>query len=118
MVNQGSQEDEPAGWAVVDLDRLIPDDEEELPFKLISNRFTSSTQACEEFIHDPLTALIDAQGALELGFEIDTDWTVTSFIVNHHNTLSARHLYAMAAAKPDEKTIGITLVKKKPDANS
>lgn len=118
MVFQGSGENEPAGWAVVDLDRLIPEGEEVLPFTLIANRFTSSTQEAEDFIHDPLTALIEAQGSLDLGFEITSEWTVTTFVVNHHQTLRARHLYATAALKADEKTAGVTLVKRKPDNNS
>jgi hypothetical protein len=118
MVIQGSGENEPAGWGVVDLDRLIPEGEEALPFTLISNRFTSSTQQAEDFIHDPLNALIEAQWSLNLGFEITEEWTVTTFVVNHHQTLRARHLYATAALKSDEKTAGVTIVKKKPDNDS
>ena len=111
-------EEEPAGWDVVDLSRLIPEGETELPFTLIANRFASSTGAADHFIHEPLTALIEAQGDLNLGFEITTEWRVSTFIVNHHQTLRARHLYAMASLKADEKTAGVTMVKRKPDNES
>jgi hypothetical protein len=120
MVDQGPDENErPAGWDKVDLDWLIPPGEEALPFTLIANRFTSSTDESEDFIHDPLRVLIEAQWSLDppLDFVIDEEWTVTTFIVNHHQTLQARHLYATAALKSDEKTAGVTIVKKKPDTN-
>jgi hypothetical protein len=46
------------------------------------------------------------------GLGIDDTWKVTTFILNHHNTLSATHLHAMAAVSSEQQTIGLTLVKK------
>ena len=31
------------------------------------------------------------------GLELTRDWKVTTLVVNHHQTLSATHLYALAA---------------------
>ena len=37
---------------------------------------------------------------------------MTTHIVNHHQTLSATHLYAMVTANSNETSVGVTLVKK------
>jgi len=37
---------------------------------------------------------------------------VTTFIVNHHRTLSVKHVYAMAASSSAEQTVGLTIYKK------
>jgi hypothetical protein len=104
------------GWIELDISELDPlDDTSPVPFRLVANRFTSSSPDSEDFIHDPLTALQQAQqneGILE-GLDL-TGWKVTTHIINHHQTLSARHLYAMAAVDQDEQAVGVTLVKKHP----
>ena len=33
---------------------IDPEDDTEIPFKLVANRFKSSSAASDEFIHDPL----------------------------------------------------------------
>ena len=114
MVDQGPAENQPAGWTELSLSALRPE-QEEVPFKVIANRFTSSTPESEAFIHDPLSALIEVQGQFGFDFEITTEWRVSTFVVNHHQTLSAKHLYAMASVSPDDQTVGVTLVKKRPN---
>ncbi len=83
-----------------------------VPFTVVANRFKSSSLDSEKFIHDPLQALQDAQvneGILE-GLDL-TGWTVSTFVVNHHQTLNAKHLYALVSADDDEKTVGVQLQK-------
>lgn len=111
------EEDQTNGWIQVDLSALDPDrgNGEVVPFRVVANRFKSSSLDSEKFIHDPLQALQDAQvneGILE-GLDL-TGWTVSTFVVNHHQTLYAKHLYAMASVNPDDQTVGVTIVKKKP----
>jgi len=117
MMNQGPVDNNTAGWIEFDLSPLDPgDDTGGVPFRLVANRFTSSSSDSEDFIHDPLGALIQAQGSESLlpGLELSREWTVTTHVVNHHQTLSAKHLYAMAAVDEDEQAVGVTLVKKRP----
>jgi hypothetical protein len=86
----------------------------EIPFRLFANRFKSSSQDSEDFIHDPLGVLIQAEkdGVIkDLGLRRET-WTVTTHVVNHHQTLSATHLYSLVTANSTESSIGVTLVKK------
>jgi hypothetical protein len=47
----------------------------------------------------------------DLGLSRET-WTVTTHVVNHHQTLSATHLYSLVTANSTESSIGVTLVKK------
>jgi hypothetical protein len=111
------EEDNTAGWIELDLSALDPDREngDVVPFKVVANRFTSSSLDSEKFIHDPLQALRDAQTNEGILQEFDlADWRVSTFVVNHHQTLYARHLYAMASVNPDDETVGVTIVKKKP----
>ena len=96
-----------AGWHEVDLSVVTPPDGE-VPFRLFVNRFKSSSPDSEAFLHDPRREL---EGAIR-GF--DEGWRVSTFIVNHHRTLSYRHLYALAAAYPGEQTVGLTIVKQNP----
>lgn len=101
------------GWIELDVSGLQSKDGTDIPFRLIANRFKSSSPESESFIHDPLRALIWAQEterSLE-GFGLTADWKVTTQVVNHHRTLSATHLYALATVDSDEETVGVTLVK-------
>ncbi len=105
---------DPSGWVELNVSALEPDDGTSIPFTLMAHRFKSSTPECEAFIHSPLGVLLEAArtNATLRSLELTPDWHVTTFVVNHHRTLSATHLYAMAAVDPDEKTVGITLVKR------
>ena len=78
-----------------------------------ANRFKSSSEASEDFIHDPLGVLIQAEtdGAIS-GLGLSREWKVTTHVVNHHQTLSATHLYAMVTANSARRSVGVTLVKK------
>jgi hypothetical protein len=107
-------DDEPSKWLPLALDDIDPRDGTGIPFKLVARRFKSSSVACDEFIHDPLSVLIAAQGAGEIFQEVaalTADWKVTTHIVNHHRTLRARHLYALVSANDSESTVGIQLMK-------
>lgn len=109
----GGDDEAPAGWREIDLSGIKPEGSE-IPFRLIVNRFKSSTPACEAFIHDPLSALIEAGAIIDPGLGIDANWKVATFVTNHHRTLSKVHLYALVAATPADQTISVTLVKRPP----
>lgn len=94
-----------AGWHEIDLSPIQPPGEE-MPFRLFVNRFESSSPDSERFIHDPREQLAEA---IE---EFSDSWKVTTFIVNHHRTLSVKHVYAMAASSSAEQTVGLTIYKK------
>lgn len=106
-------DDAPAGWREIDLSGIKPA-RADIPFRLFVNRFKSSTDACEAFIHDPLTELIEAGGVIDPGLGIDSTWKVATFVTDHHRTLSKVHLFAMVAVSTEEKTIAITTVKRLP----
>jgi len=102
-----------SGWRELSIEGLESIDGSAVPFRLIANRFKSSSPDCEAFIHDPLGALLAAQEVGELnGFGLEPDWRVATLIVNHHRPLNPTHLYAMATIDADEKTVGVTMVKK------
>ncbi len=107
-------ETDSSGWVELDISALEPHDETSIPFRLVAHRFKSSTPECEAFIHNPLGVLLEAArtNATLRSLELTPDWHVTTFVVNHHRTLSATHLYAMAAVDADEQTVGVTLVKR------
>ena len=94
-----------AGLYEIDLSPIQPDGEE-MPFHLFVNRFESSSPDSERFLHDPRKEL----GATVDGF--GDDWKVSTFIVNHHRTLSVKHVYVMATASPSEQAVGLTIYKK------
>jgi hypothetical protein len=94
-----------AGWYEIDLSPIQPPGEE-MPFRLFVNRFESSSPDSEQFIHDPRKRLAEA---IE---EFSEDWKVTTFVVNHHRTLSVKHVYVMATSSESEKTVGLTIYKK------
>ena len=111
-----AQNNDTNGWIEIDevskLQSLV--DQSPIPFRLFANRFKSSSPDSEDFIHDPLGVLIQAEtnGVIQgLGLNRDK-WTVTTHVVNHHQTLSATHLYALVTANSDESSVGVTLVKK------
>jgi hypothetical protein len=97
-----------AGWHEIDISRLQPPDGTPIPFRLYGNRFKSSSPDSEAFLHDPVPALVNGIA------EVDAGWQVTSFVVNHHRTLSKIHLYALAIVAPDEKTVAVTWYKQPP----
>jgi hypothetical protein len=101
-----------AGWIELDIGPLQPkQDNTQIPFRLLANRFKSSSPDSENFIHDPLGELIAAAGTVEAFKEIDRDWTVSTFIVNHEDGLRFVHLYSVAKVVPAKKKVAITMVK-------
>ena len=93
-----------AGWYEIDLSPIQPAGWE-MPFRLFVNRFESSSPDSERFLHDPrkeLGGLID---------DFNDDWKVTTFVINHHRTLSYKHLYVMATSSSSEQTVGVTAYK-------
>ena len=108
-------DDQPSPWVRLQLKDtdLEPGDDTQIPIQLVARRFKSSSEASYEFIHDPLAYLIEAQrtdGILD-EVALDTSWKVTTHIINHHQTLKARHLYALVTANGSESTVGIQLSK-------
>jgi len=116
MPTRDLTDEEPSPWVKIDLKgtELEPGDGTEIPIQVVARRFKSSSVACDDFIHDPLGYLIAAQGTDGILDEvrIDTNWKVTTHIVNHHRTLRATHLYALVSANGNESTVGIQLHKK------
>ncbi len=100
----GNPNDTP-GWFEIDLSPIQPPGEE-MPFRLFANRFESSSVDSERFIHDPREEL---KATIE-GFT--DDWKVSTFIINHHRTLSVKHVYAMVASSSAEQAVGLTIYKK------
>ena len=100
------------GWIELDVSPLDPKDDTVWP-RSFAIRVKSSSNDSEWLIHDPVDFLVQTLGKQfpELGISPET--RVTTFIVNHHNTLSARHLKATASTT-DDGTIGLTLTKVKP----
>ena len=96
-------------WIEIDLSRIKPTaPDEDIPFRLHVNRFESSSKDSERFIHDPrdeLKKILEADG-------FDDDWKVSTFIINHHRTLSVKHVYAIVASSTSEQTAGVTIYKK------
>ncbi len=113
----GDGDDAPAGWREIDLSGIRPTDSD-IPFRLFVNRFKSSTPACETFIHDPLSVLIEAGGVIDPSIGIDPTWKVATFVTDHHRTLTKVHLYVMAAVSTLEHTIAVTTVKLPPPPES
>jgi hypothetical protein len=110
-----SVDNDTQGWQKLDVSVLQSGDGSEIPFRLVANRFKSSSPDSELFIHDPLTALLKAQddGVLDLdGIRLTPEWTVVTLVTNHHQTLSATHLYATVTADSSEQQVTINLVKK------
>jgi hypothetical protein len=113
-----TEDNDTSGWIelqeISQLKSVVDQSEQaEIPFRLFANRFKSSSQDSEDFIHDPLGVLIQAEtdGAItDLG--LSREWKVTTHVVNHHQTLSATHLYSLVTANSTESSIGVTLVKK------
>jgi hypothetical protein len=101
-----------AGWIELDLKKLQPSDETQIPFQAFANRFKSSSPDSENFIHDPLGELIAAgERGVDAFKQIDEKWTVSTFIVNHEDGLRFVHLYAVAKVIPGKKKVAITMVK-------
>ena len=109
-----TEEDAGKAWVPIDLSTLDPLDGTGVPFDLVVNRFKSSSQDCEDFIHDPLTVMQSAPELERFGLN-EGEWKVTTLVVNHHRTLSATHLHVLAAIDNEEKTVALTLVKKPPN---
>ena len=108
-------------WFELDISKLDPGDGTALP-RLFVTRFKSSSTDSEDFIHDPLTALILAQkdgkiqdpgGQQVNDLEITSEFRVTTLVVNHHETLSKTHLIASASVDTQGSTVGVTVTKKK-----
>ena len=99
-------------WIELDLSPLDPKDGTVWP-RSFAIRVTSSSNDSEWLIHDPVDFLVQTLGKQFPELGINPATRVTTFIVNHHNTLSARHLKATASTT-DDGTIGLTLTKVKP----
>jgi hypothetical protein len=90
---------------------------------VVARRYKSSSPEAEAFIHDPLSVMMDdaqndASGepdALEKMRLIGRDWHVSTLVVNHHATLSIKHLNAVVALKPDNPSMGIMIMKQSTD---
>ena len=95
-------------WIELDLSPLDPGDDTKLP-RSFAIRVKSSSNDSEWLIHDPWDFLRKTL-APQAGLEITR---VTTFIINHHNTLSRIHLSATASTT-DDGTIGLTLTKVPP----
>jgi len=95
-------------WIELDLSSIYSDDDLFKP-RTFAIRVESSSDDSEWLIHDPVKFLTQTLGA-----QFDLKITrVTTFIVNHHNTLSRIHLYATASTT-DDGTVGLTLTKVPP----
>ncbi len=111
------------GWIEIDHSKLAPTrDDTQIPFRVIANRFKSSSADCELFIHQPVAMLLDARdrdpddGVRALLAEVLEDVTpatrTTTFIVNHEETLSNFHLYAVVySGHGSERTLAIVMWK-------
>lgn len=104
-----------AGWSEIDLSVLVPGDEDDLPYRLVVNRFKSSSPDSEAFIHDPLRQIIKARDGVPAFEAVDEDWHVSTFVINHHRTLSVRHVHALAVVDDAAQTIGLTIYKQNPE---
>ncbi|MFI5260917.1 MAG: hypothetical protein ACHQZR_00015 [Candidatus Limnocylindrales bacterium] len=108
----GYGDDEPndsSEWIQLELTDLKPTDGSPIPFRVLAKRLKSSSPDSERFIHDPLQVLVE-----EID-EVGDDWHVTTFVVNHHRTLSRIYMYVMVTVAPVEKTVGVTIYKVRPD---
>jgi hypothetical protein len=103
-----------AGWSEIDLSVLRPDNDDELPYKLVVNRYKSSSPDSEAFIHDPLSQILKARDSVPAFADVDESWHVSTFVINHHRTLSVRHVYAMVTVSAEETTVGVTIYKENP----
>ena len=78
-MDDGPVENDTHGWIEIDVSPLDPGDDTGVPFRLVANRFKSSSSDSEDFIHDPLSVLIQAQRAegllegLEADHRLDSD---------------------------------------------
>jgi hypothetical protein len=89
---------------------------------VLAKRYKSSSKDSEAFIHDPLETMIhdaddptnDADAREALGM-ITRDWHVITTVVNHQATLSIRHVSVLAALNPENPSIGLMIIKQKPE---
>jgi hypothetical protein len=123
VVNQGATvENNTAGWTEISVDVLDARDGLGVPFRLVLNRFSSSSDDAERFIHDPLTFMIadadnvrDGTGEPSDVFKsLDRSWHVVTTVLNHHRTLSVRHANVISCVDQQETTVGVTIVKTPP----
>ena len=78
--------------------------------RVFAIRVKSSSNDAEWLIHDPRDFLVKTLGGQVPALKLGERTRVKTFIVNHHNTLSGRHLYVTASTTDDE-TVSLTLVK-------
>ena len=106
------------GFTQINIDHLHPGGTSTIPFKLVTNRFESSSPDSEAFIHDPLKFITDRLGELKTldgsrpnAFEgVDNSWHVVTNVQNHHRTLSIKNVYAVVQVIPNG-TLAITVIK-------
>ena len=103
-----------SGWRELELSGLAPSDGRDIPIRLLVNRFESSSPHSEAFIHDPLGEIIKVKGSVPAFANVTDDWHVSTFVINHHRTLSVKHVYPIAVVSEEESTIGVTIYKHRP----
>ena len=103
------------GWVEIDVEPLRPSSGREMPFQAFGNRFKSSSEDSELFVHDPLAQMKAAPGDLAKlrvagfrGEDLDLDlealrdrWHITTYVANHHRGLNRIYHYALLVAGPD-----------------
>jgi len=105
-------ENDTAGWIELDLSGLQSDDGSPIPYRLVVNRFKSSSPDSEAFINDPIAAFKLASETVDAFRDIDESWRVTTLVVNHNDTLSVSHVYSNVTVNASNQTVGVTIVKK------
>ena len=99
------EENDTAGWQQLPAGFLIPPDLLEGDyFTVWGNRFKSSSDDAERFIHHPLKALLQAGIA-----GVNPDAKVVTSVLNHELTLSKVHLFAIVTVSPT--VVGVQLYK-------
>jgi hypothetical protein len=103
------------GWVEIGVELLRPSNGRVLPFQMFGNRFKSSSEDSELFVHDPLAQMQAAPGDLAKlnvasfrGEDLDMDleqlrdrWHVTTYVANHHRGLNRIYSYALLVVGPD-----------------
>lgn len=100
------------GWIEIPIASLLRPalDGRPVPFQMFANRFKSSSEDFELFLHDPLRQMKENPGDLERltvpGSIAEADandpkWHVTTFVANHHRRMTTVHAHASALFGPD-----------------
>jgi hypothetical protein len=119
-----TEDNDTSPWIMLDVSRLEANNSLEpwRPIAVLAKRYKSSSPDSEKFIHNPLRTMMsdaddptnDANAREALGM-ITEDWHVITTVVNHHLTLSIRHVSVIAALNPENPSIGLMIIKQKPE---